>query len=134
MIISDRSDTLRRLKTRYFFLVLGLGFSFALYGCGGGGSGLSIPPPPPSFAISVTPSAPSIAPGTTSAVQVSVVPRNGFSGAVSVTVSGLPSGLSASPSSFSLQSTPQAVTLTADSSLATGNLFFRSQRHKRKPD
>src|ERR1700723_3100464 len=122
MIISDRSDTLRRLKTRYFFLVLGLGFSFALYGCGGGGSGLSIPPPPPSFAISVTPSPPSIAPGTPSAVQVSVVPRNGFRGAVWVTVSGLPSGLSASPSSFFLQTPPQAVTLTADSSLATGNL------------
>jgi hypothetical protein len=106
-------------------LALGLGLCFVLYGCGSGGSGSSgPPPPPPSFTIAATPSAPSIAPGTSSTVQVSVVPSGGFSGTVSVTATGLPSGLGASPASFTLQTAPQSVTLTADQSMATGNYSF----------
>ena len=65
-----------------------------------------------------------MAPGTSSTVLVSITPQNGFSGAVAVTVSGLPSGLSAAPSSFSVQNTQQTVTLTAANSLATGNYPF----------
>ena len=41
-----------------------------------------------------------------------------------MTISGLPTGLSASPSSFTLQSSPQNVTLTADQSMATGTYSF----------
>jgi len=98
-------------------------FCFFLYGCGGGSS--SQPPPPPSFFISVTPSSASIAPGTSSTVQVSVTPLDGFSGSVSVTASGLPSGISASPSSFTLQTAPQSVMITADQSIATGSYSFQ---------
>lgn len=58
-------------------------------------------------------------------MQVSVTPFNGFNETVSVTASGLPSGLSASPSSFTLQSAPQSITLTADPSMATGTYSFR---------
>lgn len=105
----------------------GLWLSLTLAGCGGGSGGQSTqppPPPPPSFTIVVTPSAPSIAPGTSSTVLVSITPQNGFSNAVAVTVTGLPSGLSAAPSSFSVQNTQQTVTLTAANTLANGNYAF----------
>jgi len=93
-------------------------------GCGGSGNQSNQPPPAPSFTIAVTPSAPSIAPGISSSFQVSITPQNGFSGAVAVTVTGLPTGLSANPSTFSVQNTQQTVTLTASSSLADGNYSF----------
>jgi hypothetical protein len=93
-----------------------------LAACGGGSSSSSNqPPPPPSFTLDVTPSEPDVAPGTSSTVEVSISPQNGFSAAVAVTVSALPAGLTAAPSSFSVQNTPQIVTLTAASSLADGN-------------
>src|SRR5262249_24090159 len=56
------------------------------------------PPPPPDFSISVSPSSVSTQMGTTSApVTVSVNALNGFSGSVSVTVSGLPNSAGCSP-------------------------------------
>src|ERR1700722_3081672 len=97
--------------------------SLTLVACGGSG-GQSTPPPPPSFIVAVPPTAPSIAPGPTSTFQVSITPQNGFNNPVAITVSGLPNGLSANPSSFSVQSTPQTVTLTATDSLADGNYSF----------
>ena len=123
---SDGSHFPWRLIANRLAPALVIGLSFVLNGCGSGGSGSSSqpPPPPPSFTIAVTPSAPSIAPGTSSTVEVSIVPSGGFSGTVSVMASGLPSGLSASPSSFSVQDTQQTVTLTAANSLATGNYSF----------
>lgn len=87
----------------------------------GGGSNVQGPPPPASFTIVATPSSPSIAPGTSSTFQVSITPSNGFSGAVAITISGLPSGLTVAPSSFSVQNTPQTVTLTASSTIVNGN-------------
>lgn len=98
-----------------------------LVGCGGSSSSSSQPPPPPpgpSFTIVVTPSSPSIAPGTSSTIQVSVTPDNGFTGSVSIKASGLPTGLTLSPSSLSVQNTPQTATLTATSTLANGNYSF----------
>jgi hypothetical protein len=47
--------------------------------------------------------------------------QNGFSGSVAITLSGLPSGLSATPLSFSVQNSSQIATLTAASTIATGN-------------
>jgi hypothetical protein len=78
-----------------------LWLALALAGCGGGAGGQTgtpPPPPPPSFSIVATPSAPSIAPGTSSTFQVSIAQQSGFSGAVAITISGLPSGLSAGDS------------------------------------
>jgi hypothetical protein len=110
-----------RLTARCLALALAGGLPFFLYGCGSGSSSQT---PPPSFIISVTPSSTSIAPGTSSTEQVSVTPSDGFSSSVSVTASGLPSGLSAFPSSFTLQSAPQSVMLTAAPSMTTGNYSF----------
>lgn len=124
--LHDRHET---PIARSALIALSLWLSVALAGCGGGSSGQSTPPPPPpppppSFTIVATPSAPSIAPGTSSTFLVSITPKNGFSGTVAVTASGLPSGLSAAPSSFSVQNTQQTVTLTAANSLTAGNYSF----------
>ncbi len=91
-------------------------------GCGGGGSGSSPAPPssPPSFAISVNPTAISIAPGTSATANVSLTPENGFSGSATVTLSGFPSGITVSPASpFSLTAAGQTIQLTA--AAGTGN-------------
>lgn len=61
-------------------------------GCGGGGS-----PQPQDFSLSTNPSALSMTVGTISpSVVISVVGQNGFSGAVSVVITGLPPGATSS--------------------------------------
>jgi hypothetical protein len=71
------------------------------WGCNiGGGSSPPPPPPSPSFTISLSQGNVTLAQGSASqAVQVSVNAQNGFSGAVTVTIVGLISGVSVSPSS-----------------------------------
>jgi len=76
-------------------------------GCGGGTTGeVSPPPPSPDFALSISPSSTTVNQGTTSAgIQVGVQSLNGFSGDVQMTLSGMPSGVSANPQSpFTLSS------------------------------
>ena len=69
---------------------------------GGGGGSSSSPPPTPGFSLSLSPSSVTLMQGGTSEVQVSVTGQDGFTGSVSVTVSGLPSGVTVSPSSLSI--------------------------------
>jgi hypothetical protein len=65
-------------------------------GCGGGGS--SGPPPPQDFSLSVSPSTISMTVGTISPPAViTVAGQNGFSGQVSISVTGLPAGATTSP-------------------------------------
>ncbi len=90
-------------------------------GCGGTSSTQAPPGLPPSFTISATPPNSSMAPGTTFAIQVAILSENGFDDTVSVGLSGMPSGLTVTPSSFTLQRMPQTVTLAAATSLANGN-------------
>ncbi|HEY1896632.1 MAG TPA: hypothetical protein VGG62_10190, partial [Terracidiphilus sp.] len=52
---------------------------------------------------------------------MNAVPSNGFAGTVAVTISGLPSGVTASPASLSLvPGTAQSTSLTAASGAAAG--------------
>src|SRR5213079_936060 len=51
---------------------------------------------PPDFTLSASPSSLSVAPGGSTSYTVTITPRGGFSGPVSLSVSGLPSGASAS--------------------------------------
>ena len=94
-------------------------------GCGGGNTGeLSPPPPMPDFALSVSPSATTIAQGATSSgIQVSVQSLNEFSGSVQIVLSGIPPGISANPQSpFMVQSGSSATLLIgASAAAATGN-------------
>ncbi len=77
------------------------GFLFLLASCGGGQADIQPPPPPPpDFALAFSTSTVAVAQGTTSnAVGVSVTPLNGFSGQVQVTLSALPTGVTANPAS-----------------------------------
>lgn len=77
-----------------------VGILIALWsaGCGGGGGAGPAPPAVPSFTISVSPASVTVAQGgSAQSVQVSVSGQGGFSSAVTITVSGLPSGVTASP-------------------------------------
>jgi glycosidase len=90
--------------------------------CGGGGSGT--PPPPQSFTLAASPAAVLISQGSTSTpVQLSVQPANGFQGTVSVSLQELPAGATASPAfpvSISAGSS-QAITFTVGNTVPRGN-------------
>lgn len=96
----------------------------ALSSCGGSGSKTTTTPSSPSapaatpdFSLSVSTASVTLVAGAAGqAVSVNATPSNGFTGAVSVTLSGLPSGVSANPASLSLTpGTAQSTTLTAAS-------------------
>ena len=105
--------------------------SLALICASCGGSSSSPPPPPtPDFSLSLSSSSVSIAQGaTSSALNVSVNPLNGFSGAVQVTLNALPSGVTSNPASpFSVTagaSTP--VIFGASANAPTGNFAISVQ-------
>jgi len=73
----------------------------------------------PAFGLSSSASSLSIAPETTGTLTVTVAPQNGFTGAVNLAASGLPTGVSAlfSPSSATTSST---LTLTVAASAPSG--------------
>jgi glycoprotein endo-alpha-1,2-mannosidase len=97
-------------------------------GCGGAGSPPPPPPPAADFSIDVSPAAISTAVGgTTLPVTVSLNPLNGFSGSVSVTVSGFPNGINSSPAaSFMLSAgVPLQVTFSAPAAAGTFAVQFQ---------
>src|SRR2546427_5320046 len=75
--------------------------------------------PPPNYTVSASPNSLTMAQGTTGTSTITVTPQNGFNGSVSLSASGLPSGVTASfnPSSTASSST---LTLTASSTATTG--------------
>src|SRR5467141_1788809 len=76
-------------------------------------------PPPPNFSLSTFPSSLTIAQGASGTSTITVTPQGGFSGNVSLSASGLPSGVTASfnPGTTTSAST---LTLTASSTAAIG--------------
>ena len=68
-----------------------------LTACGGGGGGSTTPPPASDFGIVLNPASISLVAGTSTTVQASVTPQNGFSGTVSLSSENLPAGMSISP-------------------------------------
>ncbi|HKV38994.1 MAG TPA: hypothetical protein VJX67_07265, partial [Blastocatellia bacterium] len=104
-----------RLKWLAVIIAVGL-----LAGCGGGGntattvSPPSTPAPAPDFSMSVNSPELTVPPGSSGTVTVSVAPINGFTGQVSVSLTGLPSGVTASPFNFDLtEGQGQIVTISA---------------------
>src|ERR1700676_28748 len=91
---------------------------FLLGGCGGGSSGGGgNPPPSTDFSLSV-PGNVSMQQGASTTVTIGVAAINGFNSQVSVTVSGMPPGVTATPSQFNVgpggqQSVVIAASLTA---------------------
>ncbi len=93
--------------------------------CGGGGSSTSAPLPPPqnpNFSLSLNPSSQSLDTGSSQNISLSASAIDGFSSQINVAVSGLASGVTVSPDTFSL--TPgnsQQVTVSAASNATTGS-------------
>jgi phospholipase C len=85
-------------------------------GCGGGSSGGSNPT---MFTLSPSPDNLTVAQGSQGASIISITPQNGFSGSVSFTASGLPTGVTAA---FTPQSgtTSSTLTLSAGITATTG--------------
>jgi len=107
------------------FILAGILF---VTGCGGGGSAPASVPSSPSFTISINPSSVSVSPGTSGNVSVSLQPENGFEGSATVTLSGLPAGVTVSPSSpFSLTTAGQVLELTAGSGAVDGTYTLSLQ-------
>jgi hypothetical protein len=118
-----------RFLSKHPTSVLSLAFtSLLLYGCGGSGASVA-PPPGPSFSIVVNPARPGLSPGGSTTLQVSLKALNGFSNSVSVTIAGLPSGMSAQPASITLSpGTPaQPVLLSAQANVAAGSFSAEFQ-------
>lgn len=90
-----------------------------LAACGGGGDSPAGPPPPntptPTLAVQVTPAQLTLVPGSIDAVTVSIT-RTNVTGAVTLSLSGLPAGVTAA--SVSSNATSEAIPLTATSATA----------------
>jgi hypothetical protein len=103
----------------------------ALVSCGGGnsagntgnnGGGSTPPPPPGTFTLSLSPANVSLGQGGTQSVQVQTVPQNGFSGSITVTATGLPSGVTASPANLVISAgSSGTLVLSATSTAVSGN-------------
>src|SRR6185437_10024022 len=105
-----------RQLARTASLILGLTVCCALISCGGAissesgsgsgnppGSGSGTPPQTADFSLTATPSAVNISTGAAgSQVTLLATPSSSFSGTVSVTLSNLPRGVTASPSTINL--------------------------------
>ncbi len=96
-------------------------------GCGGGSGGSGSPTPTPptpaaDFRIAATPTSLSFSNGGTQTCTVYIVGVNGLASAVTVSVSGLPLGVTASPATFSIMpGAVQQVAITVESSASTGS-------------
>ncbi|MGB7284391.1 MAG: IPT/TIG domain-containing protein [Candidatus Acidiferrum sp.] len=96
----------------------------ALFGCGGGSSSIQTPPPQPDFSIGFSQNSINLQQGaTSSAVTLSINALNGFTGAVQVTLSGLPTGVISNPASpFAVTAGSSApVLFSAAANTSTGN-------------
>ena len=103
----------RLLCSLVYLLFLSLGIS----SCGGGGSGGQQPPPPtPDFSLAASPNSVSVVAGATAMTSLAATGLNGFTSQISVQLSGLPAGVTASPTTITLTpGTPLTITLAATS-------------------
>jgi len=77
--------------------------------------------PPPDFSISAAPGSQTVGAGNSTSFSVTIAASNGFTGTVSLTASGLPSGMSASFSPSSITTSGTAIlTVGTTSSVAAG--------------
>ncbi|HXN50296.1 MAG TPA: IPT/TIG domain-containing protein [Candidatus Acidoferrum sp.] len=102
-------------------------------GCGGGGGSAIVQPPPPpaaDFSITLSSASLSVSQGATGPpVTLSVSGQSGFTGAVQVTLAGLPTGVAANPAStFSVMSGANtAIVFGAATNAPTGNFTVTAQ-------
>jgi hypothetical protein len=89
-----------------------------LGGCGASSGGGS---PAPSFTLSASPSSVTVQQGSQATSTITIAPANGFSGTVSLSATGLPSGVTATFNP-STATTSSKLTLTASDTAAMGTV------------
>ena len=111
---SPTGFTMRRARQFTFAPLLGIAL-IGLAACSGGDGGGNPTPtnPTPTLALSASASALDLTQGLTASFTVSVTRGGGFTGDATVTVEGLPTGVSASALTITSASTSGTVTLTA---------------------
>lgn len=98
-----------------------IAFLLCLSGCSGFSSG-NQNTLTPSFTLGVTPAAASVTAGASTSVTASVAPQDGFGGTVQLSVSGLPSGATASFTSSTIKGLGNpTLTIVTTKSVAAGN-------------
>jgi len=103
-------------------LALVLVLLLELLGCGGGSQSSPPPPPPPDFSLAVSPPSQSVDAGSSASVSLSATALNGFSSQISVQVTGVPAGVSVSPTNITLvPGAPQQVTFNAAANAASAS-------------
>jgi hypothetical protein len=108
----------RSLAVLFLFLV----FTCCVLTSCGGNATTTTPPPQPDFSLAATPAWVTLVAGQAGqTVSVVAVAANGFTGTVAVSVSGLPSGVTAQPATLTLTpGTAQNLSIVAASSAAAG--------------
>jgi len=91
-----------------------------LAGCGGGGDG-GTTTLTPAISITLSSSTLTVVQGTTGNVTVNLTRSGGFSGDVSLVVTGLPTGVTVAPATISTGSSSATLTFTVAAAAATGN-------------
>jgi hypothetical protein len=81
------------------------------------------PPPPPDFTLTVTPSSQSISPGGSTSYSLSTTAVSGFAGSIALSVTGLPSGASASFSPASITGAGSSTLFLATTSSVSPGTF-----------
>jgi hypothetical protein len=102
-------------------------FGLLLSGCGGGSGGQNPPPPPPDFQLGFNNPTVSVPAGGSANTTLTATAVNGFSSPVSIQISGLPAGVTASPPSAMLTpGSPQTFVILAANGAAasTTNVAF----------
>jgi PKD repeat protein len=81
---------------------------------------ITVTPPPPDFSVSISPAKQTVVRGGSTSYTISVAPSNGFTGPVTLSVSGHPAGVTMSFSKNPLDaSTPASSTLLVETSTTT---------------
>jgi hypothetical protein len=100
-----RSSSGQRSRVRYWRVGFCTLLVAGLCGCGGGGTQPPPPPPPtptPDFSLSIQPTTVSVVQGSSATFSVSLTGSNGFNSQASVSVTGLPVGVTAAPAKFNM--------------------------------
>lgn len=117
----------RRLR---FLLVSAISLFTTVIACSGGGdTGAVVPPPTPTISVSASASIVSASTAAPGVLNISVTRGGGYTGAVGLSVDGLPTGVTASfnPASLPNGTTVSVLTLTAGATAvaATNNITIR---------
>lgn len=102
--------------------------AFLVAACGGGGDGGTTNPPvtPPGFTVSLSATTLTIEQGATGTINATVTRTGSFSGAVDVSVEGLPSGITATvtPASIGSGATTGSLAVAVGATVAPGSYNF----------